>query len=180
MQLSEKTLKENVVFSGRIITVNSDEIALPDGKTSKREVVYHHGGVCVAPLTSEDELMFVRQFRYPYREVVLELPAGKLELNEDPYEAGLRELGEEAGVTTDKMISLGRFYPTPGYCSEVIYIYFAENLTVTGQHLDDGEFLTVEKIPLKKALEMVMNGEIVDGKTQTAILKIAMLKGVTL
>lgn len=179
MELNEKTLKENVVFSGRIITVNCDEIVLPDGKTSKREVVYHHGGVCVVPLTKDGELLFVKQFRYPYREVVLELPAGKLEKNEDPYEAGLRELSEEVGFTTDKMLSLGKFYPTPGYCSEIIHLYLAENLICTGQHLDDGEFLTVEKIPLKKAVEMVMSGEILDGKTQTAILKTAILKGVT-
>lgn len=179
MKLEEKTLKENVIFSGKIITVNCDEALLPNGKTSKREVVYHHGGVCVVPLTKEGELLFVKQFRYPYREVILELPAGKLEKNENPYEAGLRELGEEVGVTTDEMISLGKFYPTPGYCSEIIHIYLAENLTVTGQHLDDDEFLDVEKIPLEKALKMVMSGEIVDGKTQTAILKTAMLKGVT-
>lgn len=179
MKLEEKTLKENVIFSGKIITVNCDEALLPNGKTSKREVVYHHGGVCVVPLTKNGELLFVKQFRYPYREVVLELPAGKLEKNENPYEAGLRELGEEVGVTTDEMISLGKFYPTPGYCSEIIHIYLAENLTVTGQHLDDDEFLDVEKIPLEKALKMVMSGEIVDGKTQTAILKTAMLKGVT-
>lgn len=178
MELNEKTLKENVIFSGRIITVNCDEIALPDGKTSKREVVYHHGGVCVVPLTKDGELLFVKQFRYPYREVVLELPAGKLEKNEDPYEAGLRELSEEVGFTTDKMLSLGKFYPTPGYCSEIIHLYLAEDLICTGQHLDEGEFLTVEKIPLKKAVEMVMSGEILDGKTQTAILKTAILKGV--
>lgn len=180
MELYEKTLKENEIFGGRIITVNRDEIELPNGKKSIREVVYHHGGVCVAPLTDEGDLIFVRQFRYPYREVLLELPAGKLEKGEDPYEAGLRELGEEAGVTTKKMLSLGKFYPTPGYCSETIHLYFAENLIVTGQHLDEGEFLNVEKIPLKKALEMVMNGEIVDGKTQAAVMKIAFLKGVTL
>lgn len=179
MELEEKTLKENVIYSGKIITVNCDEALLPNGRTAKREVVYHHGGVCVVPLTKDGELLFVRQFRYPYREVVLELPAGKLEKGEDPYEAGLRELGEEAGVTTEKMQSLGRFYPTPGYCSEIIHIYLAEELIVTKQHLDEDEFLNVEKIPLKKAVEMVMNGEIVDGKTQTAILKTAMLKGVT-
>ncbi len=179
MELYEKTLNENEIFSGRIITVNRDEIELPSGKKSIREVVYHHGGVCVAALTEKNELIFVRQFRYPYRETVLELPAGKLEKGEDPYEAGLRELGEEAGVTTDKMLSLGKFYPTPGYCSEIIHMYFAENLTVVGQHLDEGEFLNTEKIDLKKAVEMVMNGEIVDGKTQAAVLKVAMLKGVT-
>lgn len=179
MELYEKTLNENEIFSGRIIKVNRDEIELPNGKKSTREVVYHHGGVCVAALTEKDELIFVRQFRYPYREVVLELPAGKLEKGEDPYEAGLRELGEEAGVTSEKMLSLGKFYPTPGYCSEIIHLYFAENLTAVGQHLDDGEFLNVEKISLKKAVQMVMDGEIVDGKTQAAVLKTAMLKGVT-
>ncbi|MDD6021434.1 MAG: NUDIX domain-containing protein [Acutalibacteraceae bacterium] len=180
MDFDEKTLNEKVVFSGRIITVNSDEVLLPNGRTSKREVVYHHGGVCVVPLTENNELLMVRQFRYPYREVILELPAGKLERGEDPYDAGLRELDEEVGVTTGEMRSLGRFYPTPGYCSEIIHIYLAENLTATHQHLDEDEFLSVEKIPLEKALGMVMSGEITDGKTQTAILKTAMLKGMTI
>lgn len=178
MILDEKTLKENVIFEGRIFTVRRDEVQLPNGHTSIREVAYHNGGVCVAPLTEDNELIMVKQFRYPYKEVILELPAGKLEKGEDAYAAGMRELEEETGFVTDKMISLGRFYPTPGYCSETIYLYYADNLEYKKQKLDEDEFLNVEKIKLEDAVRMVMSGEITDGKSQAIILKLALIKGV--
>lgn len=178
MVLDEKTLKENVMFEGRIITVRKDEVELPNGHKSTREVAYHNGGVCVAPLTKDNELIMVRQFRYPYKEVILELPAGKLEKGENPYDAGMRELEEETGFVTEKMESLGKFYPTPGYCSEIIYLYYADNLEYKKQRLDEDEFLDVERIKLEDAVKMVMNGEIKDGKTQTIVLKLALIKGV--
>lgn len=178
MLLEEKTLKENIMFEGRIFTVRKDEVELPNGHKSTREVAYHNGGVCVAPLTKDNELIMVRQFRYPYKEVILELPAGKLEKGEDPYDAGMRELEEETGYVTDKMQSLGEFYPTPGYCSEIIYLYYADNLEYKKQNLDEDEFLNVETIKLDDAVKMVMNGEIKDGKTQAIILKLALIKGV--
>ena len=178
MLLEEKTLSENVMFEGRIFTVRKDEVELPNGHKSVREVAYHNGGVCVAPFTADNELIMVRQFRYPYREVILELPAGKLEKDEDPYDAGMRELEEETGFVTDKMKSLGKFYPTPGYCSEIIHLYYADNLEFRKQRLDEDEFLNVERIKLEDAVRMVMNGEIKDGKTQTIVLKLALIKGV--
>ena len=178
MMLEEKTLKENVMFEGRIFTVRKDDVELPNGHRSIREAAYHNGGVCVAPLTADDELIMVRQFRYPYKEVILELPAGKLEKGEDPYDAGMRELEEETGFVTDKMESLGKFYPTPGYCSEIIHLYYADNLEFRKQNLDEDEFLDVERIKLEEAVRMVMNGEIRDGKTQTIVLKLALIKGV--
>ncbi|MBR2315273.1 MAG: NUDIX hydrolase [Clostridia bacterium] len=178
MLLKEKTLKENTIFEGRVIAVRKDEVELPNGHKSIREVVYHNGGVCVAPLTTDNELIMVRQFRYPYKEVILELPAGKLEKGEDPYDAGMRELEEETGFVTDKMESLGKFYPTPGYCSEIIHLYYADNLQYKKQNLDEDEFLDVERIKLEDAVRMVMNGEIKDGKTQTIVLKLALIKGV--
>lgn len=180
MYLEEKTIKENTIFEGRIFTVRKDEVQLPDGHTSTREVAYHNGGVCVAPLTEDNELIMVKQFRYPYKEILIELPAGKLEKDENPYDAGMRELEEETGYVTKEMKSLGEFYPTPGYCSEIIHLYYADNLIKKEQKLDEGEFLEVEKIKLKDALKMVLNGEIKDGKTQTIILKLAFIKGMKL
>lgn len=176
MKVEEKTLEEKVVFSGRIITVRDDKVELPDGRTSKREVVAHNGGVCVAVLTPDDCIYLVSQFRYPYMETILEIPAGKLEKGEDPYEAGIREAKEETGCEVNKMDSLGKFYPTPGYCGEVIHIYWTNDFAEGEQKLDEGEFLNVEKVPFEKALQMVMDGEIRDGKTQTAILKLAVMK----
>ena len=176
MELFEKTAEKNYIYNGKIINVRRDIAELPDGKHSIREVVEHNGGVCVAALTENGELMFVRQFRYPYSEVVLELPAGKLEKGEDPFEAGKRELEEETGCVAAKYHTLGKFYPTPGYCGEIIHLYAAWNLTETQMNPDEGEFLEVEKIPLTKAVDMVMNGEIPDGKTQVLILRVAEMK----
>ena len=173
MDLTEKTIKSNVIFEGKVLTLCHDDVLLPNGSTGKREIVKHRGGVCIAPLTENNELIFVRQYRYAYGEVVLELPAGKLEKGEEPLESGKRELKEETGCTADKYTFLGKLYPSPGYTGEVISIYLAECLHSGEQSLDEDEFLRVEKIPLGKALEMVMNNEIYDSKTQVAVLKIA-------
>lgn len=178
MDFTEKTLNEKVVFEGRIITLHVDDVELPDGSASIREVVEHSGGVCVAALTEDMKLKFVRQFRYPYKRVLLELPAGKLEKGENPLTAGIRELEEECGVVADKVVSLGQVYPTVAYCSEVIHLFLATGLHETEQHLDEGEFLDIEEIELKTAAEMVMNGEISDSKTVALILKIARIYGV--
>lgn len=172
MNLTEKTVKENVVFEGKIITVNRDDIELPNGGSAKREIVYHNGGVCVAPITADNKLIFVRQFRYAYREVLLELPAGKLEKGEDAFEAGVRELEEETGCVAEKYYDLGKLYPSPGYTAEVIHLYAAKDLRKTQMHLDEDEFLEVEEIPIEKAVKMVMDGEIRDSKTQVIVLKI--------
>lgn len=174
--MTEKTLKENNIFDGKIIRVHIDDIELPDGSKSFREVVEHSGGVCVAAVTENDEMFFVRQYRYPFKRVLLELPAGKLERGEDPLEAGIRELSEECGVVADKVHSMGTIYPTVAYCSEIIYLFVATGLHSVPQHLDDGEFLQVEKISIDRAKEMVMNGEISDAKTVALVLKVADLR----
>jgi ADP-ribose pyrophosphatase len=113
----------------------------------------------------------VKQFRYPMHEATLEIPAGKLEPNENHYEAGKRELLEETGNVCSEYTFLGEIYPTPAYVTEVIHMYMAKGLTYQGQHLDDDEFLDVVKVSMHKAVEMVLNGEIKDSKTQIGILK---------
>lgn len=175
MELTEKTLSSKSVFDGRILHITLDEIELPDGKKSKREVVNHPGGVTVAALDEDNNLLFVRQFRYPYKEVVLELPAGKLEKGSTPLENGKRELMEETGAEGYSYISLGQLYPSPGYTSEIIHLYACKIKSQGSSNPDDGEFLNVEKIPLDKAVEMVLNNQIPDAKTQVAVLKTAML-----
>ncbi len=176
MKLEEKTASEHYIYNGKIINLRVDDAILPDGSAAKREVIEHPGGVCIAPLTKDDELLFVRQFRYPYKEILLELPAGKRDKGEDPLTTGKRELKEETGCTADRYLSLGRLYPTPGYIDEVIYMYLATELTQGEMQPDSDEFLTVEKIPLTKAVDMVMNDEITDAKTQAAVLKIWYLR----
>lgn len=171
MDFTEKPLKQDYLYRGKIVNLRVDNAELPDGTTALREVVEHPGGVCVAALTEKEELLFVEQFRYPYMETVLELPAGKLEYGEDPFEAGKRELLEETGAAAKNYRDLGKLYPTPGYCGEIIHMYLAENLTFSEQHLDEDEFLEVRRIPLEEAFQMVMRNEIRDSKTQVGILK---------
>lgn len=178
MNLKEETLTREYRFNGRIINLRTDRVRLPNGAEAGREVVEHPGGVCVAPLTDDHELLFVRQYRYPYEEVVLELPAGKRDKNgEEPLECGKRELQEETGAIAAEYISLGEVYPSPGYCDEIIYLYLAKGLDFGEARPDEDEFVEVERIPLERAVEMVMSGEIVDAKTQIAVLKTARLLG---
>lgn len=177
MNLVEKTEKQTYIYKGRIINLRCDDITLPDGNAAKREVVEHPGGVCVLPLTDNDEIIFVRQYRYPYSEILLEIPAGKRDSKEeDTLECGKRELREETGATAEKYTFLGELYPSPGYVGEVIYMYMAENLSFGETDPDEDEFVETVKIPFEKALEMVMNGEIKDAKTQTAVLKAAVMR----
>lgn len=176
MNLYEKTVSQDVRFRGRIINLRVDEALLPNGSSATREVVEHPGGVCVAALTDQNELLFVRQFRYPYGEVLLELPAGKLDRGgEKPLEAGKRELREETGATATEYRSLGKLYPSPGYCDEIIHLYLATGLTFGDSEPDEDEFLECERISLDRAVEMVLQNKITDAKTQVAILKVAAL-----
>ncbi len=174
--LYEKTLDSTVLYDGKVIRVEKDNVLLEDGTQAIREVVRHPGGVCVLALTDKEELLVVRQFRYPYREVTIELPAGKLEYGEDPETCGRRELLEECGCTPERFTYLGKLYPTTAYNTEIIRIFLAEGLHFGERSLDDEEFLDVERIPFDRALEMVLNDEIPDSKTQIAILKYAAIK----
>ena len=178
MKLEEKKKKQKTIYDGKIVTLLLDEVELPNGRKTKREVVNHPRGVTVAALTDDNELLFVRQYRYPFKEVVLELPAGKLEKGEDHAECGRRELLEETGCTCSEYIYLGEMLPTPAYNSEITYMYLAKGLTFTSQSLDPDEFLDVERIPLSEAVAQVMDGTIRDGKTQIAILKAARMLGI--
>ena len=170
MKLYEKTLKSESKFEGRVIHVRLDDVELENGETAKREIVDHPGGVCIAALTENNELLFVRQFRYPYKEIVLELPAGKLEKGQTPLENGKRELLEETGAVGREYVTLGQVYPSPGYCGEIIHLYFCRVDHFEAQQLDSDEFLNVERIPLEKAVEMVLANEVPDSKTVCAVM----------
>lgn len=171
MDFTERTIDTTEIYNGRIVHLKEDTVVLPDGRVSKRELVLHKGGVGVLALTDENEVFMVRQYRKPYEEAVLEIPAGKLEDAEDAQKAGLRELAEETGYRAKTIMPLGKYYPTPGYCNEIIHLFLAKDLEYVGQNLDPGEFIEVEKIPFSKLVEMTMNNEIRDAKTAIAILK---------
>ncbi len=171
MHLEEKTLSSEKLFDGKVVKLYVDKAELENGDKVYREVIEHPGGVGVVALDESENVIFVRQFRYPHKKVLLEIPAGKLEYGESHYDCGLRELKEETGCTCEKYEYLGRLLPTPAYDSEIIHMYLARGLKYGEKKLDNDEFLETEKIPLLKAAEMVMNNEIEDAKTQIAILK---------
>ncbi|MBQ5319128.1 MAG: NUDIX hydrolase [Oscillospiraceae bacterium] len=177
MHLFEKTVTSDLVFDGKIITVKKDTAELENGEIVNRELVVHPGGVCVVPINENGEVLMVKQFRYPFKEALVEIPAGKLEIGEDHREAGLRELREETGAVCEKFEYLGVCYPSVAYLTEKIHMYLATGLSFENQDLDEDEFLDVIKIKLEDAVEMVMNNELPDAKTQCAILKAARILG---
>ena len=152
--------------------MHEDTVTLVDGTQAKREIVDHNGGVAVIGLTEDKEVLLVRQFRAPYKETIYEIPAGKLEKDEDPDEAAVREFSEECGCTASEFRYIGELYPTPGSCGEIIRLYLARGLAFGEQHLDVDERLDVYKVPLEEAFVRCMNGEFKDAKTQIGIMKV--------
>jgi ADP-ribose pyrophosphatase len=171
MNFEEKTLTSQVVYDGKVITVERDEIELCDGKKSFREVVRHSGGVVILAMKDPVTLLLVRQYRYPIGKTVLELPAGKLEKGEDPDIAAKRELEEETGYVAKRWISLGYINTTPGFSDEKLYLYKAEELAFVGEHPDDGEFIQALEISVPEIMLKIKSGEINDAKTICAILR---------
>ncbi|MFI3300062.1 MAG: NUDIX hydrolase [Candidatus Gastranaerophilales bacterium] len=168
MNFEEKTLKSEIVYQGKIIRVYRDEIELSNGMKSFREVAQLSGGVVILAI-KEDEILFVQQYRYPIKNTIFELPAGKLEKDEAPLNAAKRELEEETGYQAKNWKSLGFINPSAGFCDEVLHLYLAQDLTFTKQHPDEGEIIEASTIKIKKVLEMIQNGEINDAKTICAI-----------
>ena len=171
MELMEKTVESRVLFEGKIITVRLDKAELPNGRVASREVV------AILPLFDDGTVSLVRQFRYPFQEVVAELPAGKLERGEDHRLAALRELEEEVGASCGRLTYLGCLYSSPGFSSEVLHMYLAQELTEGACHPDEDEFLSVERIPFSALVEQVRQGEIKDAKTVALVLKAKLLLG---
>lgn len=170
--------KSTEIFKGRVLRLVKDDITLPNGRKSVREVIRHKGAVCVVPVTDKGEVVIVKQYRYPFDEVLVEIPAGKLDtVDEIPLEAAKRELHEETGAVADSIKYLGAYYGSPAILDEKIYMYLAEGLHFGEQELDDDEFVETERIPLEKLCTMIMNGEVPDGKTQAAVLRAAVMLG---
>ena len=179
MKLEETQISREEIYDGAVLHVVKDTVELPNGQSSVREICLHKGAAAVIPITEEGDVIMVKQFRYAHGRVFLEIPAGKLDsADEDPLDCARRELKEETGAEAKKMTYLGRLDTTPALINEKIHLYLAEELSYGECDPDEDEFVTVEKIPLHKLVEMVMNGEICDGKTQIAILKAARIMGI--
>ena len=172
LSMEEKTISSKLIFDGKVIHLHLDDILLPDGKMGFREYCTHNGAVCVIPITKDGDVICVRQYRYAIRKPLLEIPAGKLDsINENPDDAVRRELREETGAISGKITYLGLYYGSPALLNEKIYMYLAEDLSFGDCDPDDDEFLEIVKIPLPELVKMVLNGEIEDGKTQSAVLR---------
>ena len=172
MSLEEKTLESQLVFDGKVVHLYKDTVSLPNGNTSSREYIKHTGAVCIIPVTDENEVVLERQYRYAVREELIEIPAGKLDSpDEDHEKAALRELREETGYTPSELIDLGMYYGSPALIGERVRLYLARGLARGEQKLDADEFLEIFTLPIEQAVQMVLAGEIPDGKTQAAILR---------
>ncbi len=174
----EKELREEIAtrvtpWQGHIMKVEEMTVLLPNGDTAPREVVRHPGAVCVIPMTDEGDILVERQWRTGYGGVTLEIPAGKLDSRaEDPLDAAKRELREETGAVASNWLDMGDYYGSPAILDERIRMYSAWGLTFGDTDLDQDEFLAVERIPLGTLVDMVLRGEIPDGKTQAAVLRL--------
>lgn len=171
MNFEEKTLSSECVYDGKIMKVCRDDVEIATGKKSFREIVHHSGGVVIAALKNENTILAVKQFRYPLKQTIVELPAGKLEIGENPDLAAARELEEETGYKAKNWKSLGFIYTSPGYSDEKLHLYLATDLEFVGEHPDDGEILKVYEFPLDNFIEDVKNGKISDAKTVCTIMR---------
>lgn len=171
-KFEEKQLSSTNIFDGFILHVRKDTVSLPDGNEAFREYIRHVGAVCVIPITDEGEVVCVKQYRYPLAQVTLEIPAGKLDSKEeDPTSAVLRELREETGARCGKLTYLGKFFASPAILDECIHMYLAEELEFGDTDPDDDEFIDIVKIPLNELVKRIIDGDIVDGKTQAGVMR---------
>lgn len=170
MNYEEKTLSIQQIYDGNIIKVEKQTVSLPDGKEATRDIILHPGASAVIPLNEKGELYMVTQYRKPIEKVSLEIPAGKLDKGEDPAVCARRELKEETGLEAGKMQHLVSVHSTPGFSNEVLHLYLAADLVEGDACADEGEFISSERIPVGKLVDMVLNHEITDAKTIIGVL----------
>lgn len=171
--MKERTVSTEQIFQGRIVNLRVDDVILPDGRRSRREIVEARGAVAIVALDGDGNLLLVRQFRKPVEREIWEIPAGTLEAGESPLDCARRELAEETGCQAAVLQPLVSFYTSPGFCDEEMHLFMAQQLSAIPQRLEEDETLEVSKVPLARALEMVGTGEIVDAKTLVGLLWLA-------
>ena len=172
MNLREKTIDTKEIYKGRVISLSVDTVVTPGGNEATRELVHHPGGVAVVAIDNDDMIYLVRQYRIPYDDILLEIPAGKLDSKEEnPKDAAARELSEETGLVSKEIKHIGDFYPSVGFLDENLRLFVATGLSEGQTHPDEDEYLDVVKMPFDEAVKLVIDGTIKDGKTIAGILK---------
>ena len=170
MDLREETIDSEEVFTGRLVKLRVDRVRLPNGRESTREVVVHRGAVAAVPLIDADTIVMVRQFRQAAGETLLEIPAGTLDPGEDPRACVVRELEEETGYHANCVTAMFRSYLAPGYSSEMLHTFLAEDLVKVGAHAEEDEFIEIVEVPMDEAVGKILSGEIKDAKSICGIL----------
>lgn len=171
-KFEEKTIHTEEIYNGKIVQLQVDDVALPNGKSAKREIIKHAGAVAVIPITKDNKIVFVEQYRKPLEKSIIEIPAGKLEEGEKPEITAIRELEEETGYTAESLSFVTSFYTSPGFADELMYIYITDELEKleTPVKGDDDEFIEVLELSLEEAKKYVEEERIHDAKTNYAIL----------
>ncbi|MBC7333658.1 MAG: NUDIX hydrolase [Actinobacteria bacterium] len=169
-KLFEEKISSQIIFEGEIVNLYFDKVKLPNNRVATREKVTHPGAVGIVPVTRNNEIILIRQFRYPVGDVLIEIPAGKLGKGEPPYECAKRELEEEIGAVGGTLINICTFYTSPGFCNEILYLYLALDFEEKENSLDEDEFLQVFRVKLGDSLDMIKSGTIKDAKTIIGIL----------
>jgi len=168
-----KTESSRTIFKGHILTLKVDDVRTPSGRLVEREMIEHQGAVGIIAINERGEMIFVRQYRHPTGRVLLEIPAGKIDPGEAPEDCAARELAEETGKAPGKITLAAKFYTSPGYSNEMFYLYIAEDLIdayAVPDEEEEEEIEGIETISIDRAMEMIQNGQIEDGKTITAIV----------
>lgn len=169
MDFEEKTMKTENIYKGKILNLRIDTVELPDKKYSKREIVEHPGSVAIVPITDKKEIILVRQYRKAVESNLLEIPAGKLEVNEVPKETAIRELREEIGLRAEKLEYISEFYTSPGFTNEKMYLFLAMDLVMDALEPDDDEYIEIIKFQLDELANLIKKGQILDSKTLIGI-----------
>ncbi|SFD52002.1 ADP-ribose pyrophosphatase [Lentibacillus persicus] len=178
-KFEEKTTHTEKIYDGNVVKLQVDDVTLPDGNTSKRELIKHSGAVGIIPVTKDNKIVFVEQYRKPLEKSLVEIPAGKLEKEEEPVVTARRELEEETGYTvTEPMEFITSFYTSPGFADEIMYLYLAENLEPMENPAagDEDEFIELIELTLEEAKQYAQELRIHDAKTNYAILYLEMLE----
>lgn len=168
MIFEEKIVKSKRIYEGRVVNLRRDEVINVAGKTAQREIVEHSGGAALVVFTNEKKFVLVRQYRNAPARPLTEIPAGKRDGDEDPYETAVRELREETGYTADKIEKLASLYASPGYCEELLHLYLCTELTPGTTDFDESEAIEISEYTASEIMDMIETGEIEDAKTVAA------------